>query len=90
MPGVAQAHPSRAVAGRGVEAVRWVGPRGQSSVTQRNVQAEREELRDSAEYHDDGNHQVDDAAAMGSDMLAGAPMAQGSKGWQRWSWKAES
>lgn len=36
----------------------------------RYVQAEREELRDTAKDHDNGNHQVDDAAATKGDMLA--------------------
>lgn len=35
-----------------------------------NVQAEREELGDTAEDHDDGNHQVDDATKTRGDMLA--------------------
>lgn len=42
----------------------------QRNADRANVQAEREELRDAAENHDDGNHQVDDTTEIRGDMLA--------------------
>lgn len=59
----------------GVDQSRGLGNAAQRSATQRNadrvnVQAEREELRDAAEDHDDGNHQVDDATEIRGDTLA--------------------
>lgn len=50
----------------------------------RHVQAEREELRDAAEDHDDGNHQVDDAAATRGDMLAWGRLDSAAKGEAAW------
>lgn len=73
-PAQTQTGPLRAFAGKG--APRLVG-QGESdgvgnagATVDRHVQAEREELGDAAKDHDNGNHQVDDAAATKGDMLA--------------------
>lgn len=45
-----------------------------------DVQAEREELGDAAEDHDDGNHQVDDATKIRGDILALGDVQQRGEG----------
>lgn len=45
-----------------------------------DVQAEREELGDAAEDHDDGDHQVDDATKTRGDMLALGDVQQRDEG----------
>lgn len=73
-PAQEPARPARAVARE--RRARWVGEWPRAGGCQRSarqmgdVQAEREELRDAAEDHDDGNHQVDDATKIRVDMLA--------------------
>ena len=49
----------------------WAGGTGLGGGEERgDIQAEREELRDATEDHDHGDHEVDDTAATGGDMLA--------------------